>query len=513
MNLKLILTLLTVVNLFNYIDRGLVAGAGTSIKGCVESIDQCSRDSHKQEKECPDGGGEHREIVGCTTRCRVCGTQCSQTDEVVTQTGFGITDFDLGIIQSSFMLGYMGGSFVFSSLASKGVRVYRLLAIGMSIWTLSALVCAFSGWYGSKYVLLMGRVGSGVGEAALATTALPHLDDLVPETLKGRYMSIYFCALPVGTAMGFVFAGVISETLSWEWTFLLEAMCMPPFIIIFLLTPSLQQYTIARKIQQATPEDTDNFLLVLEEESETEEGAQMDDALVASPVTVRSMRNVVWKEIMLCLKSTPFLLTAMGLAMYTFTTAGLAFYMPQYLQTAHPCDKSWAFTNTEADLAFGAMTVVSGFCGVLAGGAALDYFAGGSGEMTEAEAQKHQVVQALRISFFLLVVSTVLLFIALFASDVRVFFLLCAVCVFVVISTTTPSSRALLGSVPTEARPVAVRYFQQSYLILTLPHRRRWHCPIPFITCLVMYRRQFSLAQFQMRTPPHSHCWWLGLVY
>ncbi|KAH9249866.1 hypothetical protein BASA81_012357 [Batrachochytrium salamandrivorans] len=454
--------LLTGVNLLNYMDRGLVAGAGTMIKGCVASLDECSAASRRahEHNECDGDDPDDVEVPGCSARCRVCGTKCRLTDETVEQTGFGINDFDLGIVQSSFMVGYMVGSFVFSSLASQEVPIYRLLAVGMSIWTISALVCAFSGWYGSVYWLWLGRVGSGVGEAALATTVLPHLDDVVPELLKGRSMSIYFSALPVGTALGFVFAGVVSESLSWEWTFFLEALLMPPFILVFWCAPGLQGYVISR-LERGELMSQPSF--ILDTSVNMMEDSENNGDLLLAPTSpnnidrnstrVGALQSVVWKEVMLCLKSSTFLLTVMGLGMYTFTTAGLAFYMPQYLQHARPCDKRWKFTNKEADMAFGAMAMVAGFFGVLLGGIVLDYMSSTSPDATSSSSQ---VANALKIGFFQLVVATGLLFCAIFVSNVVVFFLLSGVGVFVVFSTTTPSSRALLSAVPTEARPTAM---------------------------------------------------------
>lgn len=165
MQLRRIVFLLTVVNLLNYVDRGLIAGAGTLIKGCVPTKEDCGHviSSHNSE-DCNNGIDET-----CSSRCHVCGAICKFNQKPVEQTGFGINDFQLGVIQSMFMLGYMGGSFAFSTLASRGYRIYPLLASGMSLWIVAALTSGLSGFLIYKPLLILGRIVSGVGEGALAT--------------------------------------------------------------------------------------------------------------------------------------------------------------------------------------------------------------------------------------------------------------------------------------------------------------------------------------------------------
>lgn len=425
MRLPFIVFLLTSVNLLNYVDRGLIAGAGTLIKGCVPTKHDCGHVGFTPSQESCDRTLDET----CSSRCMVCNATCVSSNKTVTQTGFGINDFSLGVIQSTFMAGYMSGSFAFSTLSSRGFRVYPLLAAGMAIWTLAALISGVSGFLGSPAVLVFGRILSGVGEAALATVALPHLDDVLPSALKGRVFALYYCAMPVGTALGFVFAGEVSEFLSWRWTFLIEAMCMPPFVAAFLCVPSLQAYRVLR-VRAPTESGADDLLLVTEPEEEVPQG--------------------VWHEIQLCLESPTYLHVVLGLAMFTFTTAGLAFYMPIYLQTAHLCDAAWAFTEAEADAYFGAMVIASGLVGTLLGGFALDWSEHPGSDPARA------LRTALKFGFLLLLAATGLLVVAIGVNQVRVFFALAGLGMVLIFSTTVPSMRATLMAIPLEARPAAM---------------------------------------------------------
>ena len=88
----LIVLLLTSVNLLNWMDRGLIAGAGSVIKGCVPNVKACGhipKVSHCPDSDRPD------EVDTCSSRCMVCGDICRESGETVQQTGFGINDFEL----------------------------------------------------------------------------------------------------------------------------------------------------------------------------------------------------------------------------------------------------------------------------------------------------------------------------------------------------------------------------------------------------------------------------------
>ena len=58
----------------------------------------------------------------------------------------------------------------------------------------------------------------GVGEASYATLAPTVIDDITPTERKGRALSIFYIATPVGSALGFIIGGII-EKLYWHAAF------------------------------------------------------------------------------------------------------------------------------------------------------------------------------------------------------------------------------------------------------------------------------------------------------
>jgi hypothetical protein len=73
----------------------------------------------------------------------------------------------------------------------------------------------------SYWVLVLARVLSGAGEGSFQTVVPPYIDDHAPPAKRGLWLALFFCGIPVGTALGNVYGGFISTALSWRWAFAL----------------------------------------------------------------------------------------------------------------------------------------------------------------------------------------------------------------------------------------------------------------------------------------------------
>uniref|UniRef100_A0A7S2W9R2 Major facilitator superfamily (MFS) profile domain-containing protein n=1 Tax=Mucochytrium quahogii TaxID=96639 RepID=A0A7S2W9R2_9STRA len=358
--------ILTFVLFLNYVDRGIIAGAGTSIEGCVKSIEHCGK--LRDETICveDDRFPGHDEVVhikadnlgynssvgsnsSVCTQCRICGDICF--GEKVIQTGFGINTEKLGVLQSVFMVGYIIGAVLFAHLASK-VMPFKLISAGLFLWICSAILSGLSGFLctdhsgdgicDSYYLMVFARALSGVGEASLNTLTLPFLDDILEPGSKGFYIGIYYTAIPVGTAFGFMWAGMISQVTggNWEWAFLLEAPVMIPFAILAYLVPFGYK-------SQTNIDDT--------------------DSVSGQPKKISLTTNMI-----ACLSRPAFTLGCLGYAVYTGVVAGLGFYGPMFIQKYRPCDPRWNISQADADVIFGLIISSSGLLGTLIGGVMVD---------------------------------------------------------------------------------------------------------------------------------------------
>jgi MFS family permease len=130
-----------------------------------------------------------------------------------------ISGFIAGTLATVFLVGYFATSPLFGQLADReGVRGGRkgLMAAGVALWSAAT---AATGFAGGTTGLLATRAFVGVGEASYATIAPTIIDDLAPPERKGRWLSIFYVAIPVGSALGFVVGGILGKHFGWRAAF------------------------------------------------------------------------------------------------------------------------------------------------------------------------------------------------------------------------------------------------------------------------------------------------------
>jgi MFS family permease len=130
-----------------------------------------------------------------------------------------------GLLTTAFLFSYMCTAPVFGWLADRFSR-WTLVGISVALWSLA------SGWSGlavSFLVLLGTRAFVGVGEAGYGPAAPTIIADLYPIERRGRVLAYFYLALPVGGALGYAFGGKIADLLGWRWAFYLV---VPPGLLL-----------------------------------------------------------------------------------------------------------------------------------------------------------------------------------------------------------------------------------------------------------------------------------------
>ena len=150
--------------------------------------------------------------------------------ESLKHSNLGLSDANLGSLMSGFLIVYTLTAPIFGSLGDRRSRP-RLIAFGVACWSFAT---ALSGFAGSYLALFAARASVGVGEAAYVTIAPSLLSDYFPVRQRGRVMAIFFCAIPVGSALGYVVGGLVDKHYGWRSAFfvagipglLLAALCL-----------------------------------------------------------------------------------------------------------------------------------------------------------------------------------------------------------------------------------------------------------------------------------------------
>ncbi len=131
-----------------------------------------------------------------------------------------------GTLGSAFLVTYMLSAPILGWLSD---RFSRWLIIGCAV-ILWSLATAASGLAVSFAMLFATRVLVGIGEGGYGPAAPTILADLFPLKTRGRILAVFCAAIPVGSALGYVLGGAVvtnfhfvPEPERWRYAFYLAA--------------------------------------------------------------------------------------------------------------------------------------------------------------------------------------------------------------------------------------------------------------------------------------------------
>jgi MFS transporter, Spinster family, sphingosine-1-phosphate transporter len=268
------LFLLLAINLFNYIDRQVLAAVEPDIRATFFALDDVNR---------------------------------------MTKTGL------LGV---AFFVTYMFSAPVLGFLAD---RISRWVIVGIAVilWSLASGASGLAATFG---ILFATRIFVGIGEGGYGPAAPTILADLFSIETRGRVMAIFYAAIPVGSALGYVIGGLIGAHLGWRWAFYLVA---PPGLLLGLLC----------------------FW-------------QRDPRVGTHHLAQKSPRRGI-RDYLNLFRTRSYLINCIAMTLMTFVTGGLGFWVPAYLR----------YRNQSPDVGmtiFGLITVVAGLVSTLLGGVIAD---------------------------------------------------------------------------------------------------------------------------------------------
>ncbi|MBY0307114.1 MAG: MFS transporter [Phycisphaerales bacterium] len=243
--------------------------------------------------------------------------------------GDASSGFWMGLLATAFLVTYMVFAPMFGVVAD---RWRRWWIVGLGVLT-AGVASAGSGWAGTFGVLLLMRALVGLSEAAYGPAAPTLLSDLFPVERRGGALAWFYMAIPVGSALGYVYGGaMLSATGSWR----------PGFH--WLLAPALLLGTVC-------------FFM----------GEPARGSADAGGAPVRKAR---WADYVLMLKAPSLLYNCAGMTLMTFAVGGMSFWMPRFFKERllPTSTKSPTELLNEVNRSFGQITVVAGITATLAGG-------------------------------------------------------------------------------------------------------------------------------------------------
>ncbi|MGH9561307.1 MAG: spinster family MFS transporter, partial [Terracidiphilus sp.] len=229
------------------------------------------------------------------------------------QHEFHVTDQQMGALGTAFFVFYMLAAPLTGWLGDR-YRRKPLIIAGATLWSLATLAAI---WIHSYHTLYLRQALVGIGEATFGIFAPAVIADFYPERERNRVLSIFYVAIPVGAALGYLAGGQIGSHWNWRTPFFVCA--LPGFLVAALYA------WIGR---------------------EPERGAT--DHLQPS-LNRNSVKGIF--------SNPAFLSATLGLAALTFAMGGISWWMPEFLR------RSIGMSLGDASLIVGASTVIDGILG------------------------------------------------------------------------------------------------------------------------------------------------------
>lgn len=126
-----------------------------------------------------------------------------------------LSDASGGLLQSAFIITYSLVCPVVGWMGDRSNRV-RLAAAGVFVWSAATVASGLAPTY---LALLLARAVVGVGEASYAVVTPSLLSDCYPADRRARVLGIFYAAIPVGTALGYILGGLVGERQGWRHAF------------------------------------------------------------------------------------------------------------------------------------------------------------------------------------------------------------------------------------------------------------------------------------------------------
>jgi MFS family permease len=305
---------------------------------------------------------------------------------------FHLTKAEIGYLTSAFLAFYMIAAPFVGPLADRYSRKL-IIALGAMFWSTLTLLTAVTHTYGE---LLVRHTLVGIGEATFVTIAPTFVADLFAEEKRGRILGVFYLAIPVGSAAGYLLGGHLAPIYGWRFPFYVAA--VPGFLlalaVLFLKEPPRGQFDSLKE----TPERG----------------------------TILGM-----------VRNPAFLSATLGMAAMTFSLGGIQVWMPQFLYSERH------YSLEAANITFGIIVVVDGILAALAGGWLGDY-------LLRQWKSSYYLVSAVSMAL-----GVPVMIVALFVRG-RVMVPAIALAAFFLLLNTSPLNAALINSVGAHIRATAI---------------------------------------------------------
>ncbi|MEQ8559168.1 MAG: MFS transporter [Henriciella sp.] len=147
-----------------------------------------------------------------------------------------LSDTQLGLLTGfAFALFYVICGIPIARWADRGNR-RSIIAISLTVWSVMTAMCGLAGNYAH---LLLARIGVGVGEAGGSPPAHSMISDIFKPKNRAVALSVYSIGIYIGILIGFALGGFLADAFSWRLAFFVVG--VPGIALALLLTFTVRE--------------------------------------------------------------------------------------------------------------------------------------------------------------------------------------------------------------------------------------------------------------------------------
>lgn len=242
----------------------------------------------------------------------------------------GVSDTQLGLMGGlAFGMLYSTVAVPVAWLADRASRTW-IMTVALAVWSGFTMLCGAANGFWS---LFLARVGVGLGEAGGVAPAYSLVSDYFPKAQRARALAAYSFGVPVGSALGILFGGLIAASVSWRAAFFAvggAGVLLAPFFKLVVKDP-------------------------------VRGGLDDGAGVTAAPPRMREVLQLV-------LRKPTFWLLAFGATSASICGYGLAFWLPSFFM------RSLGMTLAQTSVYYGGIVLIGGVVGIWLGGALSDRY-------------------------------------------------------------------------------------------------------------------------------------------
>lgn len=243
------------------------------------------------------------------------------------------TDSQLGLLGGpAFAIVYSTLAIPIAWLADRVSRV-SIVGVSLAVWSGFTALCGFSTGF---WTLFGARMGVGIGEAGGVAPSYSLVADYFPKSQRARALAFYSFGVPIGTALGYLFGGLLAEHINWRIAFMVVG---GVGVLLFPLLKFTVKDPVRGGFDRAAPVEG-----VLE---------------VAHVPTKAAGFGEVWGVL---LKKPSFWFLAFGAACSSVYGYGAAFWLPSFFQ------RSMGMEGVDRALYIAGIAFIGGTAGIWFGG-------------------------------------------------------------------------------------------------------------------------------------------------